>query len=280
MPIEGYKKGALIPIPNSRMMQPELLIPGRKPMNAASVQLDRELISQMGVVAYYPILQGERKSTPFAAAVQDWMTDHTEHDFHLKSQAFLKPQGFVTQGPADRAENSNFISTLLDGAKRVRISIGFTFDSLSSTQSENVLFNFIIDGTLSGLLLDVNSSAQLDIWVRSSSTDTPTTRNQNVGTIVAGTRYAVDLEFDFENDNLNMYINGEGVMNEGTAGYNTTTYQKGTPTKGDSIGGDSGTKYSNGTIHYLVIYKDAARSGYGIMPPESLDPYHFLKPAI
>jgi hypothetical protein len=279
MPIEGYQKGALIPIPEARLMTPDLLIPGRKPISAASVRLNKALIKRHGVVAYYPILQGERRETTFnLGAVQDWLSQDQDQDFFLKSNAFLSPNGLVTVGTADRAENGNFISTILDGAKRVRLSIGFTFDSISSTQSENVLFNFIIDASLSGFLLDVNPSAQLDIWVRSSATDTPTTLNQATGTIVAGTKYDVDLEFDFENDYLDMYIDGYRVANNDSAGYNTSTYTKGTPTKNDAIGGDSGTKFSIGTIHYLVIYKDSPSLRFGSRLHGN--PYQFLTAAI
>jgi hypothetical protein len=267
-----------IPLGEPRLMQPDLLIPGRKPIGR--MEVDRELAAKLGVIMYYPMLYQDRYAGQ--GDIRGYIgPDVGTLAFSPKNltSSFLTPQGYETFGGASAyaaADESNLYNSAVDGAHTVTVNFGFTLKALSAvSQNENTILSFPISGSLIGLLIRVHhTTSELLIGARSIAGDTYQELASS-NTVTVGTEYHCEAEIDYQNDFIR--LNFDGVRDSEAKTFIQSTYNAGVATVEDGFGGTNSTaRESELILHYVIIQKDRHMSS--APSPLLHDPYLLLKP--
>jgi len=261
-------KDSGVPLPEDRMLAPELQIPNRKPVGPVEIDTDR-----------------------FPNIVLAWHFNHQYGGlealtpgsiFEPQNKAIMWYDGIKTKGNAgDRIDvGIDKFNAACIGAERIRILIGFRMEGHINSSESNVILAALGGGEFgNNFLIKIESTRKLLVGGRSEDGETFRSEISTI-TFPDDQIFHIEAIYDYEGDTIKVYggnISGHFEYINAAVSWDQPAYVGGSPTHTDSFGGHANSnRYSDMTIFYCYVERDGSPDTWGNRWTDN--PYQILKP--
>lgn len=143
----------------------------------------------------------------------------------------------------------------LDGASASSVVVGLKYNTISLTDDSNTVFE-AFNPSNAVLIRSNGASKQLQVGGRSQSSDgfQSGTGTTDLSTLV-GTNIQITAIFDYQNDKIFAYINGDEEINTSVSFGSSTYNADGSPSTSDCLAGSGvSTRFLGADISYCYVY--------------------------